>query len=85
VQKTTHFFKHESCGKCTPCREGTFWMMRLLDRILNGKGTSKDIDLLESVAGQIPERTLCPLGEFAAPSVLSGIRHFRQDFEEYVA
>jgi len=83
AMKTSHFFKHESCGKCTPCREGTYWMMRILDRLVAGKGKMEDITLLESVANQIKLKTLCPLGDFAVPSVLSGIKHFRRDYEMY--
>ncbi|MEJ2748024.1 MAG: NADH-quinone oxidoreductase subunit NuoF [Anaerolineae bacterium] len=60
--KMIHFFKHESCGKCTPCREGTFWMERVLERIYHGQGTERDIEVLESVAKQIKGQTLCALG-----------------------
>jgi NADH-quinone oxidoreductase subunit F len=80
--KMAHFFKHESCGKCTPCREGTFWMEKLLHRINDGHGTEKDLELLQSVAGQIGGRTLCALGDFAISPVLGTIRHF---FDEYKA
>lgn len=80
--KMVHFFKHESCGKCTPCREGTFWMDKLLHRIHHGHGTEQDLDVLKSVAGQIGGRTLCALGDFAINPVLSTIRHF---FGEYQA
>ncbi len=80
--KMVHFFKHESCGKCTPCREGTYWMDQLLHRIYHGHGTEKDLEVLKSVAGQIGGRTLCALGDFAVNPVLSTIRHF---FDEYQA
>ena len=80
--KMVHFFKHESCGKCTPCREGTFWMEQLLHRIYDGHGTEKDLEVLKSVATQIKGKTLCALGEFAINPVLSTIRHF---FDEYKA
>ena len=83
AQKTAHFFKHESCGKCTPCREGTFWMVRILDRIVAGNARAEDIDLLEEVANQIQAKTLCPLGDYSTPSVLSGIGKFRADYEQY--
>jgi len=82
AMKMAHFFKHESCGKCTPCREGTFWMDKLLSRIYHGQGTEKDLDVLKSVAGQIGGKTLCALGDFAINPVLSTIRHF---FDEYKA
>jgi NADH-quinone oxidoreductase subunit F len=78
--KTSRFFKHESCGKCTPCREGTYWMLNVLERLHAGGGTPADIDLLGSVARGIQGKCLCPLGEFAILPVLSGIERFRPDF-----
>ena len=82
--KMIHFFKHESCGKCTPCREGTFWMDRVLTRLYHGQGTEKDIEVLESVAKQIGGRTLCALGDFAINPVLSTIRHFPEEYRAKV-
>ncbi|RMD53319.1 MAG: NADH oxidoreductase (quinone) subunit F [Candidatus Thermofonsia bacterium] len=79
--KMIHFFRHESCGKCTPCREGTFWMERVLSRIYRGEGTEQDIQTLESVAKQVKGRTLCALGEFAINPVLSTIRHFLPEYK----
>jgi NADH-quinone oxidoreductase subunit F len=79
--KMIHFFRHESCGKCTPCREGTFWMERVLSRIYRGEGTEQDIETLESVANQVRGRTLCALGEFAINPVLSTIRHFLPEYK----
>ncbi len=84
VEKTVNFFKHESCGKCTPCREGTFWMNRIAGRIASGKGTAADIDLLDNVARQIAGKCLCALGEFSVMAVQTGIAQFRPDFEEKV-
>lgn len=81
VNSTVHFFKHESCGKCTPCREGTYWMSHITDRIEAGKAVSQDIDLLQAVASQMQNKCFCALGEFSIMSVLSGIKHFRADFE----
>lgn len=81
VSKTVEFFKHESCGKCTPCREGTFWMNRIAQRIEHGKGAPEDVQLLETVASQIQNKCLCALGEFSIMAVLSGIKQFRKDFE----
>ncbi len=81
INKTTHFFKHESCGKCTPCREGTFWMMHLTDRIADGKATREDVELLNDVANQIKGKCLCALGEFSIEAVLSALERFRGDFE----
>jgi NADH-quinone oxidoreductase subunit F len=80
LNKTIHFFKHESCGKCTPCREGTYWMVHLTERIANGHATQADVDLLYSVAGQIKGKCFCALGEFSIEAVLSGIERFPQDF-----
>ncbi|MEW6649066.1 MAG: NADH-quinone oxidoreductase subunit NuoF [Chloroflexota bacterium] len=85
AQKTTHFFKHESCGKCTPCREGTYWMARILDRINTGKADEADIDLLDSVASQMQNKCLCALGEFSILPVLTSIGKFRADFQAKVA
>jgi NADH-quinone oxidoreductase subunit F len=81
INKTVHFFKHESCGKCTPCREGTYWMMHLTERIDEGKATAQDLELLYDVASQIKGKCLCALGEFSIEAVLSGIDRFRGDFE----
>ena len=78
--KTTRFFKHESCGKCTPCREGTYWMLHVLERMYAGGADPADIDLVNSVARGIQGKCLCPLGEFAILPVLSAIEHFRPDF-----
>ena len=85
VSKTVSFFKHESCGKCTPCREGTFWMNRVAGRIVSGKAKKEDIVLLETVANQIAGKCLCPLGEFSVMAVQTGIKQFRPDFEALVA
>lgn len=81
VGKTVNFFKHESCGKCTPCREGTFWMNHLARRINTGEATLEDIDLLDTVAGQMVGKCLCALGEFSTMAVMTGIKQFRADFE----
>jgi NADH-quinone oxidoreductase subunit F len=84
IHKTVHFFKHESCGKCTPCREGTYWMQRIIDRIHAGKGTQNDVNLLLDVAKQMQGKCLCALGEFATMAVVTGIERFPQDFEKAV-
>ncbi|HEX7567441.1 MAG TPA: NADH-quinone oxidoreductase subunit NuoF [Anaerolineaceae bacterium] len=84
VGKTTHFFKHESCGKCTPCREGTYWMDHIAHRLVSGQGTAEDIGLLKNVAVQIQGKCLCPLGEFSTMAVVSAIDKFRSDFETLV-
>lgn len=84
AEKMTHFFKHESCGKCTPCREGTFWLEKLLHRINAGQGTMADIDKLHNVASQMQGKCLCALGEFAVSPALSTIKHFRHEYEAKV-
>ena len=84
TEKMTHFFKHESCGKCTPCREGTFWLEKLLIKINKGRGTQEDIQKLERVATQIQGKCLCALGEFATSPVLSTIKHFMDEYKAKV-
>jgi NADH-quinone oxidoreductase subunit F len=85
AMKMTHFFHHESCGKCTPCREGTFWLDRVFHRIVAGHGRAADVKLLESVAKQMQGACLCALGEFATSPVLSTIKHFPEDYRRRVA
>ena len=80
----TSFYHHESCGQCSPCREGTGWMEKVLHRIEHGHGTEGDIDLLVDVAKKIEGNTICPLGDAAAWPVASAIRHFRDEFELHV-
>lgn len=82
AMKMTHFFKHESCGKCTPCREGTYWMDKLITKIAHGHGTAEDVAVIESVASQIGGKCLCALGDFAVNPILATIRHFK---DEYIA
>jgi NADH-quinone oxidoreductase subunit F len=84
VNKTVHFFRHESCGKCTPCREGTYWMSNIIERIHQGQGTTGDVDLLLNVAKQIQGKCLCALGEFSTMAVVSGIERFSEDFKNAV-
>lgn len=78
------FYHHESCGQCSPCREGTGWMEKILTKIENGKGEIKDIDLLWDVQRRIEGNTICPLGDAAAWPVAAAIRHFRDEFEWHV-
>lgn len=80
----TRFYHHESCGQCSPCREGTGWMEKVLWRLENGQGKMSDIDLLVNVAKNIEGNTICPLGDAAAWPVGSAIRHFREEFEWHV-
>ncbi len=82
--RTALFYANESCGKCTPCREGTKWMLQILERIIEGKGKPGDIDLLKDVAGQIEGRSFCALGDAAAWPVQGMIRQFRHEFEYYI-
>lgn len=78
------FYRHESCGQCSPCREGTGWMEKILMKIENGKGKSSDIDLLWDIQRKIEGNTICPLGDAAAWPVAAAIRHFRDEFEWHV-
>ncbi len=80
----TRFYRHESCGQCSPCREGTGWMEKVLYRIEHGTGNERDIDLLVDVAKRIEGNTICPLGDAAAWPVASAIRHFRGEFEWHI-
>jgi NADH-quinone oxidoreductase subunit F len=81
INKTIHFFDHESCGKCTPCRDGNYWMRHLIERIHHGEGTANDVELLNNVALQIQNKCLCALGEFSIQAVMTSIERFPQDFE----
>jgi NADH-quinone oxidoreductase subunit F len=80
VKNLIDFYHHESCGQCTPCREGTGWMNRVLLRILAGRGRAEDLDLLDSVSRRIEGHTICAFGDAAAWPVQSFIRHFRPEF-----
>ncbi len=81
LRKTVEFFKHESCGKCTPCREGTYWMNTIMKRVNSRHRTGSDVDLLQSVAKQMQNKCLCALGEFSIMAVLSAVEKFPQDFK----
>jgi len=80
INKTVHFFAHESCGKCTPCREGTYWMRHLTERISSGQATMKDVELLHEVASQMKGKCLCALGEFSIEAPMSAIERFPAEF-----
>ena len=80
IKKTIDFFKHESCGKCTPCREGTYWMAHLTNKITSGDIDDKQVDLLLDVANNIRGKCLCALGEFSVMGVLTSIERFPEDF-----
>ena len=80
----TRFYEHESCGKCTPCREGTYWMSEVFERLEAGHGRERDIDLLLDVADNILGKSFCALGDAAAMPVQGAIKHFREEFEHHV-
>lgn len=82
--KWAEFYRDESCGKCAPCREGTFWMSGILRRIVSGRGTLEDIQTLDDAAFNIFGRAFCALGDGAATSVTSGIKQFRQEFVDLI-
>jgi NADH-quinone oxidoreductase subunit F len=84
ASKVTKFFHHESCGKCTPCREGTYWLDKVLDRIMDGTATAADIERIDDVAKNMAGITLCALGEFAANPIIHTIKHFKADFLAHV-
>jgi NADH-quinone oxidoreductase subunit F len=81
---TTEFFEHESCGKCTPCREGTWWAVKVLERIEHGTGRPEDMDLLLDIANGIDGRSFCPLGDAASWALRSNVQLFREEFEQHV-
>jgi NADH-quinone oxidoreductase subunit F len=80
----TRFYNHESCGQCSPCREGTGWMLKVLNKLEHGQGSMEDIDLLWDIQRRIEGNTICPLGDAAAWPVAAAIRHFREEFEWHV-
>ncbi len=84
LARLSHFYYEESCGQCTPCREGTGWLARVLARIVNGKGRPEDLDLLLNVSDKISGRTICALGDAAAMPVKSFVTTFREEFEYYI-
>ena len=84
IARISYFYKHESCGQCTPCREGTGWMWRVLTRMAEGRAQKKEIDLLLDVAGQVEGHTICALGDAAAWPVQGLIRHFRHEIEKRI-
>jgi NADH-quinone oxidoreductase subunit F len=81
VSRWTDFYAHESCGKCTPCREGTFWLKQIMERLEHGKGTQDDIDKLLDICGSILGRSFCPLGDGATSCITSAVQYFREEFE----
>lgn len=85
ASKAIKFFKHESCGKCTPCREGTYWLDKVLDRIMRGEGKPSDVELISNIAKNMQGITLCALADFAANPVIWTIKNFPEDFAAHVS
>ncbi|HIE00058.1 MAG TPA: NADH-quinone oxidoreductase subunit F, partial [Thiotrichaceae bacterium] len=84
LARISHFYYEESCGQCTPCREGTGWLSRIVHRIYHGEGRQEDLDLLTDVANKIGGRTICALGDAAAMPVSSFVKTFREEFQYYI-
>jgi NADH-quinone oxidoreductase subunit F len=84
IWRISKFFKHESCGQCTPCREGCGWMMRLMERLIEGDAEPHEIDMLWDVSKQVEGHTICALGDAAAWPIQGLIRHFRDELEERI-
>ncbi len=84
LMRLSYFYYEESCGQCTPCREGTGWLYRMVHRIEHGQGRPEDLDVLDSVAHNIMGRTICALGDAAAMPVRSFIKHFRDEFAHHI-
>lgn len=85
IARTVEFYREESCGKCTPCREGTIWVSQVLERILHGRGRVEDLNLLEHIAKGMTGTCFCPLGESVPPSLVASLRHFRHEYERHIA
>jgi NADH-quinone oxidoreductase subunit F len=83
VLRWTEFYQHESCGKCTPCREGTFWLVRILDRLEHGQGTDEDVAKMLDICDNITGRAFCALGDSATPPITSAVRYFRDEFIQH--
>jgi NADH-quinone oxidoreductase subunit F len=84
IARTVEFYREESCGKCTPCREGTIWVSQVLERILHGHGRIEDLGLLEHIAKGMTGTCFCPLGESVPPSLVASLEHFRHEYERHI-
>jgi NADH-quinone oxidoreductase subunit F len=84
AENLLHFYRHESCGKCTPCREGTDWLHKILGRIERGEGQMRDLDLLSSISENIAGKTLCAFGDAAVTPVLTTLKYFRNEYEAHI-
>jgi NADH-quinone oxidoreductase subunit F len=85
IARAVEFYREESCGKCTPCREGTIWLTQIFDRILHGRGRLEDLSLLESIAHGMTGTNFCPLGESVPPALLVSLHSFRDEYERHIA
>jgi NADH-quinone oxidoreductase subunit F len=85
IARLSYFYKHESCGQCTPCREGTGWMWRVMERLVKGDARVEEIDVLYDVTKQVEGHTICALGDAAAWPIQGLIRHFRPEIERRIA
>jgi NADH-quinone oxidoreductase subunit F len=85
IARISYFYKHESCGQCTPCREGTGWMWRVMERMASGQAEMREIDMLLEVTTQIEGHTICALGDAAAWPIQGLFRHFRPEVESRIA
>ena len=84
ISRLSYFYKHESCGQCTPCREGTGWMWRVMERLRTGEAVIEEIDMLQQVTKQVEGHTICALGDAAAWPIQGLIRHFRPEIERRI-
>jgi NADH-quinone oxidoreductase subunit F len=85
VDRWTDFYKHESCGKCTPCREGTWWLKQITGRLERGEGTEEDLDKLLDICDNILGRSFCALGDGATSPITSSIQYFRDEYRAHLA
>jgi NADH-quinone oxidoreductase subunit F len=85
VLRWTEFYKHESCGKCTPCREGTWWLVQALKNLENGEGTPEDLDKLLDLCDNIMGRSFCALADGAASPIISSLKYFRQEYLDHLS
>jgi NADH-quinone oxidoreductase subunit F len=84
IRRTVDFYRDESCGKCTPCREGTVWLSQILERITEGRGRMEDLDLLDGIGRNMTGTCFCPLGESVPPSLRASLRYFRAEYEHHI-
>jgi NADH-quinone oxidoreductase subunit F len=85
VRRWTQFYAHESCGKCTPCREGTYWLAQIYEHLESGAGTADDIERLSTIADSLNGKSFCALGDGAASPIMSSLKHFRDEYYAHVA